>query len=335
MKRSRVRLEDVASWETLMTAYGLAARGKRGRRDVVAFQETLDAEIARLQSDLVSGAYRPAPMRCFSIRDPKPRMIHAPTFRDRIVHHAMMIHMGLPLDQGLIHDSYACRMGRGTHAAIRRASHLSRRAKWYIHADVAQYFASVDHGVLKAQLRRKFSDHGLLRLIDCVIDAHGHDKGLPIGALTSQVFANSYLGPVDRLVSQNRQVAGYVRYMDDMVWWAADEAACTEILWSVERALQDLRLALKARPFAKRTDDGMTFCGTRILPGRIYLSRRARRLFRDNILRAGGARETGHLDALGLQRQADSILATVSHCDSAAWRQRQFRGPLAQVLIDA
>lgn len=335
MKRSRTRLEDVATWDNLMAAFGLAAQGKRGRGDVEHFRDDLDGNISALGHQLLSGRYRPGPMRQFSIRDPKPRMIHAPAFRDRVVHHALMLQIGPRLDRSLIHNSFACRVGKGSHAAIRRAARFSGRAKWYVHADVAQYFANIDHDILKAQIARKFSDHGVLDLVGTIIDAHGAGRGLPIGALTSQVFANVYLAPVDRRVSEDPKAVGYVRYMDDMVWWTQSKVACSDILKRVEDTLQDLRLTLKASPSACPTAAGMTFCGSRVLPDRVYLSRRARARTKTHLQQALAEFASGRLDVIGLQRRSDAALAAIAHCEAKSWRRNWGMDTVAGELADA
>ena len=321
MKRSRVSLEDIADWETLNIAFGRAALGKRGRGDVEAFRADLDRNLGHLRQSLLDENYAPGPMRSFSIRDPKPRMIHAPAFRDRVVHHALMAHMGPVLDRSLIADSYACRVGKGSHAAVARAARLSRRADWFIHADIGQYFASVDHGVLIGQLERKFSDHGLMRLVGRILAAHHPNSGLPIGALTSQNFANFHLGEVDRLISEHSCSLGYVRYMDDMVWWADNAEACRDVLHDLRAKLAEMRLALKLGPEPRRSRDGMTFCGFRVFPGRVLLAKRARRRFMGQLSAAECAFQAGQIDEAELQQRVDPVLATIAHADAREWRR--------------
>src|SRR3954467_13201881 len=148
MKRSPVGLAEIAELHNLATAFHAAARGKRGRGDVEAFQSHLDYELASLRADLLAGTLSPGPMRRFRIRDPKPRTIHAPCFRDRVLHHAVMAHVGPVLDRALVFDTYACRTGKGTLAAVQRASTHAKRFGWFTQIDVRAYFASIDHMVL-------------------------------------------------------------------------------------------------------------------------------------------------------------------------------------------
>ena len=163
MKRSAVGLAEIADWHNLAAAFHAAARGKRGRGDVEAFRASLDSELAAMRAGLLAGTLKPGPMRCFRIRDPKPRLIHAPCFRDRVLHHAIMAHVGPVLDRSLVFDTYACRTGKGTLAAVRRASEHARRYEWFGQIDVRAYFASIDHAVLFRLLERKFKDRGFGR----------------------------------------------------------------------------------------------------------------------------------------------------------------------------
>ena len=317
-----MKLADIASWETLMSAFGRAALGKRGRGDAEAFRAKLDDNLGVLQRKLLSGNYTPASMRCFSIRDPKPRIIHAPAFRDRVVHHAMIEHMGSVLDSTLIDNTFACRVAKGSHAAVRRAAYFAAKSCWFVHADVSQYFANIDHSVLKSLLKRKFSDHDLLQLVDVVVDSHGDGEGLPIGALTSQYFANIYLGSADRFISTHPKVSGYVRYMDDMVWWCESKEACDNVLSDTAKVLALSKLVLKVGTVSKQSRNGFTFCGFRILPGRVLMSRRGRSRIRSQVTCAENAFACGLIDELELQRQVDSVMSPTQHAQSEVWLRR-------------
>ena len=162
-------------------------------------------------------------MHCFRILDPKPRLIHAPGFPDRVLHHAIMAHAGPVLDRGLVDDTYACRTGKGTLAAVQRACAQAGRFAWFAQIDIRAYFASIGHERLLALLQRRFRDRDLLALLRRIVGAHQPTAGcgLPIGTLTSQYFANFYLNGLDRLLLEHMRVRGYVRYLDDAVWCPA------------------------------------------------------------------------------------------------------------------
>lgn len=226
-----IAIHDVASLANLAAATWRAAAGKRDRRDVLAFIAYLDRSLTRLSRDLLSGAAPVNQYRSFTIRDPKRRTIHAPVFRDRVVHHALMAHAGPELTRRLIFDSYACRVGKGNLAAVMRAQFFARRYRWYGKLDVRGYFHSIHHGVLKAALRRCIKGSALPlchRIIDGFETTPG--RGLPIGALSSQYFANWYLGVIDRLLSDAPGVRAVVRYM----------------LWHMQTVAPGVRVSLHA-----------------------------------------------------------------------------------------
>lgn len=338
MKRSAIGLADVADWHTLAKAFHLAARGKPDHGDVRAFAANLGAELAVLRRDILGETVRPGSMSAFRIRDPKPRIIRAPSFRARVLDHALMAHVGLVLDRALVFDTYACRVGKGTLAAVRRCQHHARRFPWYAKIDVRAYFASVDHPRLMALLRRRFKDRGILALMGRIIDAH-HDapgSGLPIGALTSQHFANFYLAGLDRLLLEGCRVGGMVRYMDDVVWWCESRAAARDALAAARAFLRDdLLLEVKEPALVGRSAAGLAFCGYRILPGALLLSRRRRRRYAERRRHWEDAYLAGVIEAPTLQAGFGSALAITAHADAAGWRREQLRRqPLAGAMCE-
>jgi len=275
-------------------------------------------------------------MRRFRIRDPKPRIIHAPCFRERVLHHALMAHVGPALDRALVDDTYACRLGKGVLAAVRRAQHHGRRFPWYAKIDIRAYFASIDHAILLQRLARRFKDPGLLGLIARILDAHHTDpgKGLPIGALTSQHFANYYLSDLDRLLLEHGGVRGLVRYMDDLVWWGDSRDQVRRALAAArDYAAEALRLEVKTPIQVGRSSQGLMFCGYRILPGCLLLSRRRKRRYAECRKQWEDAYAAGMIDATTLQAGYSTALAITAHADAAPWRREQLRRrPLDELL---
>ena len=337
MKRSPVSLAVIAGLHTLGAAFHAAASGKRGRSEVEAFRCNLDRELASLQADILAGTVMPGPVRRFRIHDPKPRLIHAPCFRDRVLHHAIMAHVGPVLDRALVDDTYACRPGKGTLAAVLRAGEHARRHGWFAQLDMRSYFASIDHQVLLGLLARKFKNRDLLALLGQIVGAHedAPGRGLPIGTLTSQYFANFYLGGLDRLLLEDCRVHGFVRYMDDVVCWTGDRAAARAARDAARTWLGDaLCLTVKQPVQIGRSRDGLSFCGFRILPGQLLLSRRRRRRYAELRSRAELAWREGRTDDCGLQSAYASALALTVHADAASWRREQLRcRPLEPALV--
>jgi len=338
MKRSRIDLDTIADWHNLATAFHRAALGKGDRDEVRHFRADLPGELARLRTSLLNGSVEVGRMRQFRIHDPKPRIIHAPCFPERVLHHALMAHVGPVLDRALVEDTYACRLGKGTLAAVQRARHHLRRFPWYAKIDIRAYFPSIDHGLLLALLERRFKDRDLLALLARIIDAYHAvpGKGLPIGALTSQHFANYYLSGLDRLLLEGCRVRGLVRYMDDLVWWGDDKAIVRDALDEARRYTQNrLQLTIKTPIQIGRSSAGLAFCGYRILPGQLLLSRRRKRRYAERRRYWEKAYAAGLIDARTLQAGYTAVCAITAHTDAAAWRREQLRRcPLDPSLCD-
>ena len=234
-RASRLWLHIVA-FDNLLIAFRKARRGKRDRIEVARFELDLEANLLALQRELREGSYRPGGYRQFEIYDRKPRRIAAAPFRDRVVHHALMNRVEPALDRTFIRDSYACRVGKGVHAAVNRYQEWCRRYAYVLKIDVRKYFPSIDHTILKAKLRRRLKEPEVLRLFELIIDGApdigeapqafpGDDLvdlmhrrcGLPIGNLTSQFLGNLYLDDLDHFIKETCRVQPYLRYVDDLV----------------------------------------------------------------------------------------------------------------------
>ncbi len=326
MKRSGATLEDVADFDNLAEAFWRASRGVRYRPEVMRFSQNLDAELGRMRQEILELSVGVGSYRTFFIRDPKLRQIHAPVFRERVLHHAVMNVAGPRLDGSLVDDTFACRVGKGVHAAAARAQGHLRRFPWYVKIDIKSYFRSIDHARLKELLERRFKKRGLLELLSRIIDSH-HDrpgKGLPIGALTSQHFANFYLSGLDRFLLETLRVRGIVRYMDDVVWWVDDRTRAKETLRAArEQAREALGLTVKDSTQIQRSSKGLTLCGFRILPGALRLTARRKRRYRAARERWESAYKAGLIDETTLQAGYMSALAITLHAEARSFRLEQ------------
>lgn len=327
MRRTRVRLEQVASLDTLSRACWRAAKGKRQRPEVTAFLAEVDDQLARMGDEIRSGTYRMGPMQSFEIFDPKPRRIHAPCFRDRVLHHALFEVVGPVLDRSLVDDTYACREGKGSLAAVLRAQQHIRRYPWYVQLDVRSYFASIVHTILFKLLAGKLRGRGVLGLCKQIIENHEvtRGRGLPIGALSSQHFANFYLGRVDRFVRDELRVAGYVRYMDDLVAWVMTREEARRLGAAVRGFVcSELGLEMKSAR-VQRSGRGLSFLGYRVFAGALRLSQRRRRRYAAARERWEAAYREGATSSRGLQAGGEAALAITAHACSRGWRCEQLR----------
>jgi retron-type reverse transcriptase len=328
MKTSRVGLAEIADWHNLATAFYQAAKGARHSSEVARFRHQLEHELATMKAGLLRGDLTLGRMRRFRIYDPKPREIHAPCFRERVIHHAVMAHVGPVLDRALIDDTFACRPGKGTLAAVKRCQHHLRRFPWFIQIDIRGYFASIDHLVLLNLLKRKFRDPDLLSLLQRILDTYSAapGKGLPIGALTSQHFANYYLAGADRLILEDRRTRGIVRYMDDIVWFCDDRERIKATLSRLEHYIQEtLKLTIKQPVTVGPSRHGLVFCGHRILPGAIRLTRRRKKRYAQRRRAYEQSYLRGEISAIALQAAYASVLATTIHANAVTWRREQLR----------
>ncbi len=323
MRRARIDLAEVAAFQNLARATELAARGKRQRPAVRAFLADLEVNLDSLAQAILTarvpiGVYRP-----FRIHDPKPRLIHAACFPDRVLHHAIMQYAGPVLERTMTETSYACRPGKGTLAAVAAAQAAIRRYAWYVKVDVSGYFEHIDHAILLRLLARRFKGRGFLDLLGRIV--YGFEavpgRGLPIGSLTSQYFANYYLDGLDRLLLEGLGVRTELRYMDNVLWFCDSRDQAREALARVRDWLTAERLLqLKETPQINRCSHGVTFCGYRILSGALLLGRRRQRRYQDRRAHWELAHAAGEIDALALQRGYDAVCAIAIHADSRGWR---------------
>ncbi len=328
MKRCTLTLETVANWKNLTAAYRRAARGKRQNLRVKQFSAHFESRLAELRKAILDSSYVPKPYRCFQINDPKPRTIHAPHFADRVVHHALMYHAGPEIDRYLVDDTFACRTGKGTLAAVQRCQQHVQRFEWYAKIDMRSYFTSIDHYRLNRMLCRRFKNKQIQQLFARIIDSYHADsgKGLPIGALSSQYFANFYLSSLDRYLLEELGVQGMVRYMDDVIWFDRDKQRIQAQLKQVrEFVCNGLALTIKSNEQINRSSRGLTACGCRITRQGLRLTARKRHRYIQNRTKWEQAYVKGLIDEVALQQGFAATYSMVAHADSLGWRQAQLR----------
>lgn len=274
MKRLNHLFEQFSSYENLHAAWKKASRGSKRNHENLYFFHRLEIELFQLFNELQSNEWVPTPYRYFEIYDPKQRTISVASFRDRVVHHALVNVLEPIYERRFIHDSYATRPAKGSHAAVARAQSFIRRNNWYLKSDIEKYFDSICHHRMIELLERTLKDKKLLAILEKVIRNGGNmGRGLPIGNLTSQFLANVYLHPFDMFVKQELQCRHYIRYMDDFVVFDNDKSALKEIRAAAIYFLREnLGLQLKeSATFLNSKSNGLSFLGKRIFPAAIRL----------------------------------------------------------------
>lgn len=267
---------EIVSFENLCQAAKLACRGKKSRPATAFFELKRESEIIRLNRDLITQTYRPGDLRTFRIREPKERLISSAPYRDRVVHHAIHNVLEPIFDPTFIHDSFATRKGKGTHAAIKRFQSFARGYRYVLKCDIQKYFPNIDHEILMRLIARKIACPETLALIRLIL-ARGSDipgKGLPIGNLTSQFLANVYLNGFDHFVKENLRCPAYLRYMDDTAFFADNKSTLWDWRRRIVTELNGLKLKIhenKCRIY--KTYMGTPFLGMVIAPSRLRVRR--------------------------------------------------------------
>lgn len=346
MKRYGNLYEKITSFESLYWASRRARLGKRGKESCASFEMNLEEELLCLREELLAGTYRVGPYKEFTIYERKPRKISAAPYRDRVVHHALCNTIEPIFERSFIHDSYACRLGKGTHHAVNRFTEYARRFRYVLKTDIRKYFPSIDHEILFAKLERKIKCPDTLRLIGLIINGSneqeevntyfpGDDlftpfqrkRGIPIGNLTSQFFANVYLNDLDRFAKEVLGCRAYIRYVDDITVFDDDKKR----LWDISRRLAEflIRERLSLHPdktFVLPVTEGVDHLGYRVYPTH-------RRLRRDNVWRF--LRKMRQMQALyaedkvtlaEISASVQSWLGHARHADTYGLRKKIFEG---------
>ncbi|MCP4425121.1 MAG: RNA-dependent DNA polymerase [Chloroflexi bacterium] len=287
--------DTLLSWDNLLRAYYKGAKTKRGKPNVAVFEHRLEENLFRLQEELAAKTYRPGQYASFLIHEPKRRLISAAPFRDRVVHHALCNLIEPVFERSFITDSYANRVGKGTHRAVTRCQQFARRYPYVLQCDARQFFPSIDHAILRDVLARKLNDPDVMWLVDQIINsgsgvltaeyemawfpadnllAASRPRGLPIGNLTSQFWGNCYLNPFDHFVKQELGCKGYVRFVDDFMLFADNKRQLWQWKKAITGRLAALRLTIHPQAQVKPTTQGLPFLGFVIYPERRCLKRR-------------------------------------------------------------
>lgn len=326
----------IYDFENLYRAYLKARRNKRYQQEVLAFTANLEENLLQIQNELIWKTYRTGPYRFFYVHDPKTRLVAALPFKDRVVQHALCNIIEPIFESRFIYDSYACRVGKGTHAGADRVTQFLRIAqrKWErvycLKGDIVQYFPSINHAILKAIIRKRIACPDTLWLIDEIIDSGGDGsdcpRGLPIGNLTSQLWANVYLDQLDHFVKEVLREKYYVRYMDDFVILSGDKKHLWDIKHQIEDFLADkLDLRLNGKTGIWLISQGIDFLGYRIWPThRLVRKSSIKRMKRKLKVFQRKYRE-GRIDLDKINATIQSWIGHVSYANSYNLRRKLFR----------
>jgi len=314
--------DELISWDNLVQAYQAARKSKRYKPDVLRFHRQWEERLLNIHNHLVWGSWEPQPFSAFPVYEPKERLIEAPTFADRIVHHALHRIVEPYFERRFIDHSYACRKGKGTHAACHALQRMLRRGQrqwdkvYVLQADIRRYFPHIRHDRLFRQIRRTIRDERALALWTRIIEANGTaGVGLPIGALTSQLGANIYLDTLDHHVTNHLGHGNYIRYMDDWIVLGPDKARLDGLRKELTGWLADELGLTLSKAHIYPASQGVDFAGYRTWPTHIKPRKRNVRRARRRLKQLASGRIAGQTERQRLRSSAASFAGYMRHCD--------------------
>ena len=323
MKRAGNLLEQVADPNNLRLAFWKARKGKNQSGQVQRYRESLEQNLFTLREQILTGCVSVGNYHYFQVYDPKQREICAAPFSEQVLHHALMNICHNHFEKKQIFDSYASRPKKGIHAAVTRSQQFCRKGNWFLQLNLRKFFASIHHDTLKRQLENIFKDKVLLDIFCTIIDSYKEDtgRGVPIGNLTSQYFANHYLTGLDHFIKEQLRCKAYVRYMDDLVLWHNDKAWLKNAHCAVAEFVENkLQGALKPA-LLNRTKQGVPFLGYRIFPFHIRLLRRSKIRFMRKMSALDKKYQTGEWSEAVCQRRVLPLVEFTRLADSTVFRK--------------
>lgn len=340
---------QIYDYESLYNSYLEARKNKRYRDDVLQFTDGLEENLIELQNEFIWETYKVGRYRPFFVYEPKKRLVMALQFKDRVAQWNVYRYLNPYYDRLFIDDSYACRKGKGSHAAADRLQYWLRQVSrkpgewYYLKLDISKYFYRVDHAVLLEILGRRIKDERLMRLLATIINSEDqafglpagvapddcpeeewlYDVGMPIGNLTSQLFANIYLNELDQHCKHDLHLHYYIRYMDDVIILHNDKRVLHQIKDDIETLLLErLHLNLNSKTAIRPVSLGVDFVGYHIWATHRKLKKStARRIIR-NVKRMSVDLGAGVIDREYFMRRAASYKGILQHCDSYGLRRR-------------
>jgi len=269
MKTIKRTKEFITNYETLYRAWVEVRKGKTFTSKVLEYESNLVVNLVNLQSRLIDGTYKPKGYKVFSIYEPKERIIKAPYLEDRIVHHALLLAVGKTLDRRMVENSYACRIGKGTHKASEKlqSNLIAYKNKGYcLKIDIKKYFYNINHEVLFSILKKHIKCSFALNLFKMFFDAEG--KGIPLGNVTSQLLANLYLNELDHFAKRKLKVKHYNRYMDDILILHHNKSVLNNYLARMELFIENLGVETNSKTKISQIRESVDYVGYRTLYNR-------------------------------------------------------------------
>lgn len=323
---------DVICVENLLSAWKEFSKGKRSKRDVARFELNLENNIFDLHQRLVSMDWKPDPYEMFLVNDPKLRKIHKASVRDRVLYQAVYRVLYQIFDPSFIFHSYSSRNHKGTHSGvasfetyIRQVSKNYRKGGYVVKCDIRKFFDSIDHNILFGLIKKKVKDSNHLELIWEIIDSFSVNletkdgrKGLPLGNVTSQLFANIYMNELDQYVKRELKAKRYVRYCDDFVIVSESKLYLEFCVKTIGKFCHE-KLFLDLHPrkvIFRKINQGIDFLGYVMLPHRRVLRTKTIKRMLKKIKNLKILNDSGLVNETFIESSVQSYLGVLSHCKS-------------------
>lgn len=324
--------DKIISLENLFSAWDAFRSDKGGKVDVQRFEFRLEENIFKLRRELQNKTYEHGPYTGFYIRDPKPRHIHKAAVRDRILHHAIFSIINPIFEPTFIQNSFSCRVGFGTHKGvgvlkemIRKASANGTQPCFVLKCDIKKFFDAVDHEILITVLKKRIKDPDTLWLLEKIVQSFMSSrsnlfdrKGLPIGNLTSQLFANIYMNEFDQFIKHDLKIKYYCRYTDDFLIVSSDRDYLLRLVPKIKSFL-DQRLQLEIHPkkiTIRKFQQGIDFLGYVVLPHYQVIRTKTRRRIFKKLSKRVGEYKSGIIADKTLEQSLQSYLGILTHANT-------------------
>lgn len=332
MKIYKNLFEKIISPENLFLAWDAFKSDKQNRDDVQKFEWQLEKNILQLQRELKNKTYKHGPYIGFYIHDPKQRHIHKASVRDRVLHHSVFSVINPIFEETFVSTSFSCRIGYGTHRGVAVLERIARRIHknrtspcFVLKCDIKKFFNTVDHNILLSILKRRIKDDEAVWLLQEIIESYSspqstifEKKGLPIGNLTSQLFANVYLNEFDQFIKHGLKIKNYIRYTDDFAIVSDNKSFLENLIEPIRKFLQD-KLALELHPrkvIIRKLHRGVDFLGYIVLPRYRLLRTKTKQRILKKLHKRVSEHKSGVITKWMLEQSLQSYLGVLSHADT-------------------
>lgn len=347
MKPVKNLFEKIYDFDTLHEAYLKARKCKRYRAEVLKFTSNLEENLINIQNELIYQTYEIGRYKQFMVTDPKQRLIMALPFRDRVVQWAIYLVLNPIFTKTYIEDSYGCIQTRGSHSAIQRVQYWLKAAYrkpnkfYYLKLDISKFYYRVDHEILLKIMGEKIADEKVIwlleKIVNCEDTAFGLplgfninetderllEKGMPIGNLSSQMFANIYMNEVDQYIKRELRIYYYVRYMDDMLILSGDKKQLHEYKQLIEEFLNEkLKLHLNNKTCIRPVSLGIEFLGYKVWNTHIKLRKSTALRMKHRLKKLKNQYANGEIELEKIKEITSSFYGMLKHCNSYNLRKQ-------------